>query len=343
MTQKTGIAIVGLGMALEPHLKSLADLSDRVEVIGAFSRSEQRRQAFTRRTGFAATGDLNALIESDAVDAALVLTPPATHLDIAGRFLDAGKDVLVEKPLEVSTAQAERLVDLARSRGRRLGVVLQHRFRNSSLALRKLIDGGSLGPLAAATCRVPWWRPQGYYDEPGRGTMERDGGGVLMTQAIHSLDLFRSLVGGIDRVAGVAATTPVHTMETEDFVAAALVMKGGFPGSLSATTAAYPGFPEEITLIFEGATAVLGGGRLDLNWHDGHAERIVDGSASGGGPDPMDFPHDAHRELLRDFLDARDRDYNPTVDGLEALRTQDLIDALLISARDGRWTDIATR
>src|SRR5690606_35038369 len=135
--------------------------------------------------------------------------------------------------------------------GRLLGAVLQHRFRTSSRRLAALLRDGELGRIAAASCTIPWWRPQSYYDEPGRGTMARDGGGVLMTQAIHTLDLFRALVGGVERVAAVSVTTPLHRMETEDFVAATLLLAGGAPASLSATTAAYPGFSEQILLICE--------------------------------------------------------------------------------------------
>lgn len=342
MSDPIGLAIVGLGMALEPHARSLADLADRVNVVGAYSRSAERRDAAERR-GLPATGDLDALVSDPSVTAALILTPPATHLEIAQRFMEAGKHVLVEKPLEVSVVRAEEFWRLARRHDRRLGVVLQHRFRKSSIALANLLESNALGSLAAATCNIPWWRPQGYYDEPGRGTLSRDGGGVLMTQAIHTLDLFRSLVGGVEQVSAISATTSLHRMETEDFVAAGLRLNGGVPASLSATTASFPGFPEEIVLTCTQATARLSGGRLSIAYHDGRTETVEDGASTGGGADPMDFPHDAHRALLTDFLDAIENGGSPTVDGLDGLRTQDLIDALLLSAGERQWIDVPVR
>src|SRR5690606_14772575 len=158
----------------------------------------------------------------------------------------------------------------------------------------------------------------------------------LMTQAIHTLDLFRALVGGVEQVAAVSVTTPLHRMETEDFVAATLLLAGGAPASLSATTAAYPGFSEQILLICEHASARLDAGRLAVHWHDGRVEEVADvpeGTVLGGGADPMDFPHDAHRELIAAFLDAVEAGRAPMVSGRDVLETHRLIDALLRSAR----------
>ena len=105
-----------------------------------------------------------------------------------------------------------------------------------------------------------WWRPQSYYDEPGRGTLSRDGGGVLLTQAIHTLDLFLSLAGPVAEVAAFSGTTPLHRMEAEDIVGAALRFGNGALGTLDATTASYPGFPERMEIVGDKATAVLSGG-----------------------------------------------------------------------------------
>lgn len=343
ITRKTGLAVVGLGMALTPHARSLADLSDRIEVVGAYSPSEQRCRRVARDTGYTTTTDLDRLLKDDAIDAALILTPPASHLEITERFFQAGKDVLLEKPLEISLQRAEALVESARRHNRNLGVVFQHRFRLGPRTLQDLIEGGTLGPLQMATCHMPWWRPQTYYDEPGRGTLARDGGGVLMTQAIHTLDVFRVLTGGIASVSAVAATTDVHTMETEDVVAAALKMRNGAPGNLVATTANYPGFSEEITLVFRNATARLIAGRLEVHYHDGRTDEMAESAEAGSGADPMAFAHTAHRALIEAFLEAGKDGHAPAVNGLEALRTQDIIEALLTSAGNGSWVDVRAR
>ncbi|MFW5680757.1 MAG: Gfo/Idh/MocA family protein, partial [Pseudomonadota bacterium] len=249
------LAVVGLGMALAPHARALAELADLYDVVGAYAPSPARRQAAARDFGLPVTDDLDRLIEN--VDVGLILTPPATHSELALRFFAAGRHVLLEKPLETDLERAKGLVAAAARHGRALGVVLQHRFREASLALEDLVTSGALGPLAVASCRVPWWRPQSYYDEPGRGTRARDGGGVLLTQAIHTLDLFRAVSGGVARVAAVARTTQLHRMECEDYVAATLELANGAVGWLEASTATYPGHPEEIRLVGTRGVATL--------------------------------------------------------------------------------------
>ena len=243
MTRKTGVAIIGLGPASQPHSRSLADLADRVDVRWAVSRSAERTNAYSEQFSFPTTNDMDAALRDPLVDAVIVLTPPSSHLDVAERCLAAGKHVLVEKPLELTVPRAEKLVQLASASGCRFGVVLQHRFRPASVRLKRALDGGELGRVQAGFLAVPWWRPQSYYDEPGRGTLVRDGGGVLLTQAIHSLDLFRSLVGVSEVIRSDVRTTDLHRMETEDLVAAILRLGNGATGTLMATTAAYPGYP----------------------------------------------------------------------------------------------------
>jgi predicted dehydrogenase len=209
-------------MAVTPHAKSLLDLRGRVEVAHAYSRSEERRRAFAARFDFPVTGDLEGILHDESVDAVMILAPPAAHLELVLRFAAAGKHVLLEKPLERSSERALRLVEAAEAAGIKLGVVFQHRFREASERLRALLAEGALGELAVANVISPWWRPQAYYDEPGRGTLARDGGGVLITQAIHSLDLLLSLAGPVAEVAAIAGTTRLHRMETEDFAGAGL-------------------------------------------------------------------------------------------------------------------------
>lgn len=334
--RKHRIAVIGLGMAVTPHARSLVDLHDRVEVAWAFSRSEARRRVFAERFDLPTTGDLEPILHDPAIDAVMILTPPNSHLDLALRFAAAGKHILLEKPLECSTERARRLVEAAEAAGIRLGVVFQHRFREASEHLRTLLGQGALGELAAVNVICPWWRPQSYYDEPGRGTLGRDGGGVLITQAIHTLDLTLSLAGPVAEVAAITGTTAVHRMETEDFAAAGLRFANGACGALIATTAEYPGFPERIELIGTKGTAVLAAGVVTLHWHDGREERFGEEQGTGGGADPMAFPHDAHRALLADFLDAIDHDRDPRVTGREALRVHHFIDAVLRASAEGR-------
>jgi predicted dehydrogenase len=325
------LAIVGLGMAVAPHAKSLLDLRDRVEVAYAFSPSRERRAGFAARFPFPLAERLETILEDRSVDAVLVLTPPNTHLDLVERIAAAGKHVLLEKPLEVSTARAERLV--AASKGVKLAVVLQHRFRPAAERLRRV----DLGRIVSASALIPVWRPQSYYDQPGRGTKARDGGGVLLTQGIHTLDLLLSFAGEPEEVTGFSITTPVHRMETEDLVCAAVRWKSGALGVVHATTAAYPGFPERIELIGTRGTALLEGTSLRVAFHDGQSLETKSEAGAGGGTgaDPMAFPHDWHRGVLADFLEAIEQGRRPRVDGAEALKVHRFIDALLRTSQSG--------
>ncbi len=332
---KRRIAMIGLGMAVTPHAKGLVDLADRVDVVWAASRTQDRCDQFSTQFPFPTTTDIDRIFGDSSIDAVAILSPPNSHLDLVRRTAASGKHVFLEKPLEIDLSRARDLVTAARTAKIKTGVVLQNRFRESSRKLRQLLDDGALGEIAAANVSVPWWRPQSYYDEPGRGTKARDGGGALMTQAIHPLDLFQSLVGGVQSVSAVAATTAVHQMECEDFAAAGMILSNGAPAGMLATTAQFPGDAERIDIIGTLGTARLSGEVLDLTYHDGRSERIGSPTKTGGGSDPMDFPHDAHRAVMEDFLDALDEDRSPLVPVDEALKVHFLIDALLESATSG--------
>jgi predicted dehydrogenase len=313
-------------MAVTPHAKSLIDLKERVQVAYAFSPSRERRAKFAERFPFRQCERLETILEDRSVNAVLVLTPPNTHLELALRCAAAGKHVLLEKPLEISTANAERLVQACRKV--KLGVVLQHRFRPAAEKLRERL--GDLGKIVSASAAIPNWRPQSYYDQPGRGTRARDGGGVLLTQGIHTLDLFLSYTGEPAEVKSFVGTTPVHRMETEDLAVAAVRFESGALGVVHATTTAYPGFPERIELIGTRGTALLEGTSLKMQVQEEPPIHFsTDAGGGGTGADPMAFPHDWHRGVLADFLDSIEKNREPRVSGAEALKVHRFIDRIL--------------
>jgi predicted dehydrogenase len=343
MTRKLGVAVVGLGMAAKPHALALQALSDRIEVCGAFARSEAARRSFTETYGFPAADDLQALADNPQVEALILITPPNARQDIVTLFADRGKHILSEKPLERGLPQARAIVETCDRAGVRLGVVFQHRFRAASEKLAELVQSGTLGSVHVVRANVPWWRDQAYYDEPGRGSYARDGGGVLISQAIHTLDLMLSLTGPVASVQAICATTPLHRMEAEDVTAAAMQFANGAVGMLFASTASYPGEAESLQFDFDHAAATLQAGVLTVHWRDGRVETFGgEATGTGGGADPMAFPFDWHQSLIADFAEAIRTDRDPRVTGAMALDVHRLITALEQSSESGRRIALET-
>ena len=336
---KTGfnIAVVGAGMASAPHLASLLKLQDRATVRHVVARSEARAGAFARQLPHAhVTLDLDTALADDNVDAVLLLTPPNTHLELGAKIAAAGKHLLVEKPIDVTTSRARELVAICEERGIVAAAVLQHRTRDASRKLRQLLDARALGDIHSASIAVPWWRPQSYYDEPGRGTLARDGGGVLMTQAIHTLDLFLWLVGLPDEVFAYAITSRGHRMECEDTVAGVMHYRSGCVASLHASTAIFPGFPERIEISGSNGSATLSGGRLVVQYMDGSVLEEGETASLGSGANPMAFSHQAHQAVIANFVDAATRRAAPVASLRSALDVHLLIDALIASSANHR-------
>jgi predicted dehydrogenase len=332
-----GIAVVGLGMAHKPHIQSLRELKDRARIVACQSPTAARRESFGKlHPDLPVTGDLDAVLADPNVDAVVLLTPPMTHRDLVLRCAAAGKHVLLEKPLDYTVERARQSIEAMQKADRRFAVMLQHRFRAASRKLIAIVQSGELGGLISASASIRWWRTPEYFTEPGRGMKARDGGGVLITQAIHTLDLFQSLTGPIARVAAMARTSPQRKIDTEDIVAAAISFRGGAIGTIDATTVAYPGCPEKIELACEKGTAVLEAETLAVYYRDGRVLRHEGAESKSGGADPMAFSHEAHKALIVDFLDAIEQGREPVVSGREALNVQLLIEALLHSSDTGQ-------
>lgn len=329
-------------MVSKTHLLAIADLKGTVRMGGVFSRSRESRETLAAEAeqlcGYPTQvyDSIDAICADESIDFVIVLTPPNARLEITQKLAGAGKSILMEKPVERTTAAAEEIVQICEAAGVKLGIVFQHRVRAASEKLAALIADGALGKLVLAEAAVPWWRDQDYYDEPGRGTYARDGGGVLISQAIHTMDLMLSLTGPVTEVMAMAHTTPLHAMESEDFVTASMRFTNGAVGSLMASTAHYPGDAESITLHFEKAVAHLQSGVLHLNWRDGRSEEIGETASTGGGADPMAFTHAWHQDIIDDFAKALQQDRNPLVTGRTALDVHRLIEAIVTSSTEKR-------
>jgi len=333
--------VVGAGMGARPHALALQSLAKDIAVIGVYRRNAEERAKFCQAYGFPEADSLEALLEDPRIDALLVLTTPNARLPIVEAAAKRGIPVLMEKPVERTLAAAANLVDCCKHAGVLLGIIFQHRFRRASKILSEAVSVNKYGRLEAVHLTVPWWRPQaGYYDQPGRGTLEQDGGGVLLTQAIHSLDLMLSLCGPAKAVTAMARTTRLHRMETEDFISAGIEFANGAVGAVMATTANFPGSPESLTLNFETATATLTAGNLAV--HTMAGETIVEGEATagGGGADPMAFPFEWHAAQIADFADAVRTGRPPVSTGETALHVHRLIDAMLRSSQAGQRVEL---
>ncbi|CDZ31408.1 Lipopolysaccharide biosynthesis protein BplA [Neorhizobium galegae bv. officinalis] len=331
---KLKVAMIGLGMAAGHHARALLDLSDRIECVAAFSQTAARREAFAAQYPIPTTGDLDAIFADKTIEAVQILTPPSSHLELVERCAAAKKHILLEKPLDISFERSEAIVNAARQTGVLLSMVLQNRFRAAALKLDEIVKSERLGQLIEASVAIRNWRPQSYYDVEGRGTMARDGGGVLLTQGIHTIDLLLSYAGTPKDVSSFVRTSPIHSMETEDLVTATFAFENGAIGTLNATTCAYPGLPERIELLGTHGTAVLAGDTLKAAFMDGTS--VTEGgqnSGSGAGANPMAFGHEMHRALLGNFIDAVRTGAPLRVTGEDALKAHRFIEQILAAGR----------
>lgn len=340
MNKRVGLAVVGLGMAAKPHALALRELTDLIEVKGVYARNADARVKFAQEHGFPVADDSESLAYDPNVDAVLLITPPNARSELVSLFAGQSKHILTEKPLERTTKAAEEIVVTCQRAGVSLGVVFQHRFRAASEALAKLFANGELGAIRIARAEIPWWRDQSYYDEPGRGSYERDGGGVLISQAIHTLDLMLSLTGPASKVMANCATTPFHRMEAEDTAAGFIEFESGAIGSFFASTANYPGDAESITLDCDNGSARLKSGVLIVHWRDGRVETIGQQADTGGGADPMAFPFQWHKSLIADFAQSIMSGRQPRVTGEQALAVHHLIHAIEESSRKRQQVEI---
>ncbi len=333
---KHRIGIIGLGMALKPHAQSLGDLADRVEVAAAFAPSRERREAAAKTYGLPVVDSIEAILGDRSIDCVLILAPPWTHTELVKRAAAAGKHVLLEKPVEVTAERSAAVVAACERAGRTLAIVFQHRFRPASLKLAELLRADALGRILTASASIRWWRPPEYFAQAGRGMRARDGGGVLLTQAIHTLDLLLHLVGPAAEVSAYVDTSPLRKIDTEDVVAGAVRYANGASGVIDATTVTYPGYPERIEIGGSKGSARLEVESLTVNSMNGERLELGGAAAGGGGADPMAFSHEHHRRVHAEFLDAIDARREPMNSGRSALAVQGLIDALLASGRERR-------
>lgn len=341
--KKIGVALIGTGMIARTHVAALSGLQDLARLRTIVSRRPGRALHIADHYDGEApefSSDITAVAADPLISMAIVATPPNVRKDIIEEFAKAGKHILLEKPVARTTQEALEVVEICEREGVILGILFQHRVRASSIAAARHIASGKLGKLGLVEIAVPLWRDQSYYDELGRGTYVRDGGGVMITNAIHSIDLVISLIGPVTRVQAMTATSPLHQMEAEDFAVAGLQFSNGAVGSFVASTAMYPHRTEVIRLHFEKGSLRLDKNALEISWRDGRAEHEATGATSENERPLSGGKHEWHQAVIEDFIDAMRVGRRPIATGREALISHQLIEAIETSSQTGRSVDL---
>ena len=337
-----GFGIVGCGMIADFHARAIAEIPD-ARLVAAFSRSP----ANGGRVAALAVGqcrvydDLAAMLAHPGLDVVCVCTPSGAHLDPAVTSARAGKHVVVEKPLEITVPRCDAIIQACDEAGVRLCAIFPSRFSPANLLLKRAIEAGRFGRLTLGDTYVKWWRSQDYYDSgQWRGTWNLDGGGALMNQAIHNVDLLQWLMGDVATVQAMTATLVHDRIEVEDAAVASLRFTNGALGVIEASTGAFPGLLKRTEIHGENGSARVEQDDITL-WtfrdeQPGDADRVgTQGPATGGAADPKAISHAGHRDQLRDFLRAIDDGTPPLVDGREGRKAVEIIRAIYRSARTG--------
>lgn len=338
-----GVAIVGTGNIAAAHADAVAKLPN-ARLVGVISRTADRARELAERHGAKLYPDLDALLGDEEVDIVAVCTPSGAHLEPAVAAARAGKHLVVEKPLEVTSERASALVAAADEAGVVLAAIFMSRFADANAALKRAIEAGELGRLVQGDAYVKWYRSQEYYDSGDwRGTWRLDGGGALMNQAIHQLDLLLWLMGPVEEVFAYAATATHQRLEVEDTLVAVLRYRNGALGQISAATSLWPGRPKLLEVHGERGSVRVRDDALECWDLQGLSEEQraatierYGSAATGGAADPMAISFENHRRQYQDLLEALSENRRPRVDGREGLRSVELVEAIYRSAREGR-------
>lgn len=330
-----GVALIGAGMIAKTHVSALSALQSRCKLCVVVSTRPERAEYLSSiyqgpKPRF--TNELSVVLEDPNIHFAIVATPPNIRIDLIDLLTRAGKHILLEKPVARTVEESIQVIDICKLAKVKLAVLFQHRMWDTTKAATELVSSGKLGKIGLVEIAAPLWRPQSYYEEPGRGTYSRDGGGVLITQAIHTIDLALSLTGPVSRVQAMVATSSLHQMESEDLAVAGLNFASGAVGSFVASTASYPQRKESIILHGEYGSLHLRSDELNVFWRDGSRKDIK----STIGPDgSLESKSVFHKRMIESFLDCIEHGTAPMVSGREALDAHRFIEAIDSSSRTG--------
>ncbi len=336
-----GWGIIGCGRIAPRHAQSIQQVAD-AHLVAAADIKPSRAEHFAHEYGCAAHTDYRALLDRADVDIVSVCVPSGLHAQVAIDAMHAGKHVLVEKPIAITLADADRMIATAQATQRTLGVVLQNRYNHPLQALRQAIDAGKLGPLHLGSACVRWYRPQSYYEDGWHGTWAMDGG-ALMNQSIHHIDALQWLMGPVQSVYAYTATR-AHQMEAEDVGVAVVRFANGALATIEGSTVTWPQNLEGSVAVFGAHGSVKIGGtalnRIELWKVAGELEQEAELLTSQRVDPPSVYGY-SHREVLRDFVQAVRQGREPDTPGAEARKSLALVLAIYESAQSGREVFLA--
>ena len=331
MTKKLRFGIVGCGVIGPYHAQAITSLPD-AELVAVADLIPERAQKLAEKFQVTPYGDFQEMLAREQLDVVDICTPSGLHREHASQAMRSRRHVIVEKPMEISSAAIAEMLRVQQETGVKLAVISQHRFDPATRQVYDLVEEQAFGRLVLGNAAVPWWRSQAYYDSgEWRGTWELDGGGVLMNQSIHSIDLLQWLMGPVRSVYAYTDTL-VHRMETEDVAVAVLRFANGALGTISATTGAYPGVSTRIEIYGDKGSAVIEDDRLSYLHlaRDDQEEVGPYGVASGqhvhstatadmsAAQDPAALSFRSHALQIADVIRAIREDGTPLLDGYAA-------------------------
>ncbi|MBV9313878.1 MAG: Gfo/Idh/MocA family oxidoreductase [Pseudonocardia sp.] len=348
MSERIRFAVVGAGMIGAVHCAAIVALADVAELTVVADRTESVAAAMAhkhRAGGY--TTDVAAALNRHDVDAVAVCTPSGTHADLAVAALRAGKHVVIEKPIDISLAAADRVIAAERECGRTIAVISQHRFDRSTEKVASAVRAGELGTLTSTNASCAWWRGQSYYDSgQWRGTRELDGGGATMNQAVHTIDLMLAVMGRPVEVFAYTALLAHERIEVEDTAVAVVRFASGALGTVHATTAAYPGLDASLRVFGTRGSAVIAGDELTFIYRSQGPAAEIAMSESGAEVNQVTEsdrlrPEErtlgpAHQAQLRDFVQAVTHGTPVRVGTAQARAALAVVLGMYESARTGR-------
>lgn len=334
--EKVRCAIVGLGQIGPLHAESIS-LIQNAELTWVCDIVEEKARKIAEQYGCKYTLFFDELIQKTDVDLIHICLPSGMHADYGIKAAKAGKHVIVEKPIDVSLEAAERLIAACRAHGVKLSCISQHRFDPDIAYLKKAIEEDALGKISFGGSHTKWYRSQEYYDSGDwRGTWALDGGGALMNQSVHYVDMVQHLVGEVDEVQAYCATLAHERIEVEDLAVATLKFKSGALGLLEGNTTAYPGFCTRLDIYGSKGGAVIENDEMKEWKVDGYPAPTVGKSQDPKGLDSAGIYGKSHVRQIADVVNAILEGREPLVTGEAAKHPLAIILAVYESAKTGR-------